>query len=211
MKTEGPERDPTWVQSLPNEAQRCFCKHALEIASGLYDPEITGALSAITVDKYSVELFQKGARVSVRFTTPFRIAYDSLVGVRFAVSVDEDAGPGGYSAESAGSNAAASAGSQQEGHAEKNTHDSKVTNLSVFRNQCEQYCARELEARMVTLLAEGSHAEIKASVTTTRLYKNLTEDVPLMAFYDVKNAKLCNIYEGEGVLMFTVFCVERPF
>ncbi len=40
MKTEGPERDPTWVQSLPNEAQRCFCKHALDIASGLYDPEI---------------------------------------------------------------------------------------------------------------------------------------------------------------------------
>ena len=84
------------------------------------------------------------------------------------------------------------------------THDSKVTNMSVFRNQCEQRCARELEARMVTLLAEGSHAEIKASVTTTRLYNILTEDVPLMAFYDVKNAKLCNIYEGEGVIMFTV-------
>ena len=59
MKTEGPERDPTWVQSLPNEAQRCFCKHALEIASGLYDPEINGALSATTAEKYSVELLQK--------------------------------------------------------------------------------------------------------------------------------------------------------
>ncbi len=44
MKTEGPERDPTWVQSLPNEAQRCFCKHALEIASGQYDPEIKGGV-----------------------------------------------------------------------------------------------------------------------------------------------------------------------
>ena len=42
MKTEGPERDPTWAQSLPSEAQLCFCKHALEIASGLYDPEING-------------------------------------------------------------------------------------------------------------------------------------------------------------------------
>ena len=40
MKTEGPERDPTWVQSLPNEAQRCFCKHALDIAGGMYQPEI---------------------------------------------------------------------------------------------------------------------------------------------------------------------------
>ena len=70
----------------------------------------------------SVELFQKGSRVSVRFTTLFRIAYDSLVGLQCAASADEDAGPGGYSAESAGSKAAESAGSQQEGHAEKNTH-----------------------------------------------------------------------------------------
>ena len=163
-----------------------------------------GALSSSTADTYSVELFQKGGRVSVRFTTPFKIAYDSLLGLRCAISVDEDAGPGGYSAESAGSKAAESAGSQQEGHAEKNTHDNKVTKLSVFRNRCEQHCVREFEARMVTLLAEGSHAEIKASVTTTRLYKNLTEDVPCMAFYDVKNAKLCNIYEGEGVIMFTM-------
>ena len=170
-----------------------------------------GALSSTSADKYSVELFQKGARVSVRFTTPFRIAYDSLIWLRCAVSVDEDAGPGGYSAESAGSKAAESAGSQQEEHAEKNTHDSKVTNLSVFRNQCEQHCARELEARMVSLLAVGSHTEIKANVVNTRLYNTLTENVPLMAFYDVANVKLCNIYEGEGVILFTVFCFERPF
>ena len=83
--------------------------------------------------------------------------------------------------------------------------------MSVFRNQCEQHCTRELDARMVTLLAEGSHAEIKASVATTRLCNNSTEDVPCMAFYGVKNAKLCNLYEGEGVIMLTVFCVERPF
>ena len=57
---------------------------------------------------------------------------------------------------------------------------------------------------MVSLLAFGSHTEIKANVANTRLYNNLTEDVPCMAFYDVKNAKLCNIYEGEGVIMFTV-------
>ena len=149
--------------------------------------------------------------MSVRFTTPFRIAYDSLIGLRCPVSVDEDAGPGGYSADSAGSNAAASAGSPQEAHAEKNTHDSKVTNLSVFRTECEHHCARELEARMVSLLAAGSHTELNASLTSTRLYKNLTEDVSLMAFYDVKNARLCHIVGGEGVLMLTVCCVERPF
>ena len=50
MKTEGLERDPTWVQSLPSEAQRCFCKHALDIACGLYQPEIRGALSSTSAD-----------------------------------------------------------------------------------------------------------------------------------------------------------------
>ena len=44
----------------------------------------------------------------------------------------------------------------------------------------------------------GDHVEIKNSVTSTRLYQNLTAEVPLMAFYDVKNAKLCTIFEGEG-------------
>ncbi len=64
---------------------------------------------------------------------------------------------------------------------------------------------------MVSLLAAGSHTELKASLTNTRLYKILSEDVSLVAFYDAKNARLYTIYEGEGVLMFTVFCVERPF
>ena len=149
--------------------------------------------------------------MSVRFATPFSIACDSLIGLGCPVLVGEDAGPVGYIAESAGSNAAASAGSQQEAPSEKNPHDSKVTNLSVFKTTCEHHCARELEARMVSLLADGSHNELKASLTNTRLYQNLSEDVPLMAFYDVKNARLCHIVGGEGVLMFTVFCVERPF
>ena len=34
MKAESPERDATWVQSLPNEALRCFMKHALDLAQG---------------------------------------------------------------------------------------------------------------------------------------------------------------------------------
>ncbi len=42
MKTEGPERDPTWLQALPTEALRCFMKHALDLAQGLYLAEIRG-------------------------------------------------------------------------------------------------------------------------------------------------------------------------
>ena len=42
--------------------------------------------------------------------------------------------------------------------------------------------------------------DIQKSVTSTRLYQNLTASVPLMGFYDVKNARLCNIFEGEGLM-----------
>ena len=38
MKTESPDRDPTWVQSLPNEALRCFMKHVLELSQGFSGP-----------------------------------------------------------------------------------------------------------------------------------------------------------------------------
>ena len=33
----------------------------------------------------------------------------------------------------------------------------------------------------------------------TRLYKNLTDSASCMGFYDVKNAKLCTIFQGEGL------------
>ena len=122
MKTESPGRDPTWLQSLPNEAQRCFMKHALDVSQGLYQPEIKGALSGTSADRYCVEKFHKATRVSQRFTTAFLIAYDSLVGSPSAASADAAAGPRGHSDESAGSTAAEPAGSQkQESQAEKKT------------------------------------------------------------------------------------------
>ena len=49
---------------------------------------------------------------------------------------------------------------------------------------------------MVALATEGGHAEIKQSVTATRLYHMLTDDCPFIGFYDVKNARLCNVFEG---------------
>ena len=52
---------------------------------------------------------------------------------------------------------------------------------------------------MVAILAEGSHVEINATVTQTRLYQNLIDVVRCMGYYDVKNAKLCNVYHGEGL------------
>ena len=76
--------------------------------------------------------------------------------------------------------------------------------MSSLRRQCEHHCTCELEARMVLIVAEGTNTDIKTAVTNTHLYHNLTMDASVMGFYDVKNARLCNIYEGEGVIMFTV-------
>ena len=86
MKTESPERDPAWVQSLPTEALRCFMKHALELSQGLYRPEIQGALQKCPAEKFSVEKFHQTTRVNQRFTTAFGVAYASLVGTRLAAA-----------------------------------------------------------------------------------------------------------------------------
>ena len=205
MKTESPERDPTWLQSLPTEALRCFMKHVLDLSQGLYASEIKGALANTSADRFSVEKFNKGTRVNLRFTTKFSVAYDSIVGnPQAAESADAGEVEDGPTDDSAAQKAMEIAGSnKKDNQAEKHKQDGKETELSAFRTQCEKHCLRELEARLVPLVAEGTHVEIKANVTSTRLYQNLTESVPLMAFYDVKNAKLCKIFEGEGTEMFS--------
>ena len=80
LQTEGPDKDPTWLQALPNEALRLAMKHCIKVAQGFYKPEIAGALKQPKGERYNVEQFHKGSRVSKRFFEPFQIAYDSLVG-----------------------------------------------------------------------------------------------------------------------------------
>mgnify|MGYP000069813481 CR=1 FL=1 len=65
MKTEGPDRDPTWLQALPTEALCVFMKHVLDIAQGQYLAEIRGAMQGALMDRYSVERFNKAARVQL--------------------------------------------------------------------------------------------------------------------------------------------------
>ena len=43
----------------------------------------------------------------------------------------------------------------------------------------------------------GTCVDTKNLLTSCRLYKNLGEHVPFVAFYDVKNARLCNVFDGE--------------
>ena len=206
VKTESPQRDPTWLQSLPTDSLRYFMKHVLDISQGFYLPEIRTALSAISADKCNVEKFNKLPRVYHRFSNMFQIAYDSLLVLPSVASACVAVGEGVHIEELAASIAAESAGSQREGsQAEKKSQDSKEMDLAAFRMQCEKHCLGELEARLVSIVAEGSHDANIASVMNTRLYQNLTASVSFMAYYDVKNARLCNIFEGEGYMMSTVF------
>ena len=94
MKTESPDRDPTWLQSLPNEALRCLMKHMLEVPQGFFRPEIQGALQRSSADKFSVDKFHQTSRVTQRFTTAFKIACDSLA----AATAREQTADGGRGA-----------------------------------------------------------------------------------------------------------------
>ena len=67
-----------------------------------------------------------------------------------------------------------------------------------FRKMCAEHCEGEINGRLISLIATGQFIEIQHSVTHTRFYQNLTDAAPFMALYDVKNARLCNAYDGEG-------------
>ena len=81
LKTEGPDKDPTWLQNLPNEALRLAMKHCIEITQSYYKSEILGAVKQPRGVRYNVDQFHKGTRVAKRFFEPFQIAYDSHVGL----------------------------------------------------------------------------------------------------------------------------------
>ena len=129
-----------------------------------------------------------------RFATPFGVAYDSLVGKTAETGAS---GEDGKDAAAETEAKAASAEANTEAVSAKKK-EVKLLDLASFRAQCEAHCKQELEARVVALVREGTGVEIAASVTKTRLYKNLTDQVTLMGFYDCKNAKLCTVFEGEG-------------
>ena len=58
---------------------------------------------------------------------------------------------------------------------------------------------RDIQARLVVLTKDGGHPELHASVTSTELYQNLSSTgCRFMGVYDPKNARLCDVFTGEG-------------
>ena len=160
---------------------------------GFFKPEIQGALGKSALEKFSVDKFHQTSRVTQRFTNAFKIAYDSLAA---ATAREQTAEEGGQPASATGGQTAASAGKEPSSPSKGDNLDKRPElrdiRLTAFRIECEHHCRRELEARLVSLVMEGDHVDIQKSVAATRLYQILTASVPLMGFYDVKNARLCH-------------------
>ena len=68
-----------------------------------------------------------------------------------------------------------------------------------FRAEVEARVRKDLQARLVVLTKDGGHAEVQASATSTELYQNLlSTGCRFMGVYDPKNARLCDVFTGEG-------------
>ena len=196
LKTEGPDKDPIWLQTLPNEALRQAMKHCTEVVQGFYKPEIAGALKQPKGERYNMDHFHKGSRVSTRFFEPFEIAYDSLAGPYKSNAVSAATADGATSAATV--DGATGIGEEVASDEKKKTDITQIQ-ITAFREQCEHHCQQEIDGRVVLLVAEGTDVEVFATVTKTRLYQNLAEAATVMGVYDVKNARMCNIYEGTGL------------
>ena len=173
---------------MPSDSQvrlHCACRATRKCCDFVVATE-----GSTDIMQYDVEKFQQSSRVLQRFTQGFRRAYDIMVG---AVQEAPQTPVPEESAALVHPDASAEA---DQGEAEK-IAEARDVQVSAFRAECEVHCRREIDARLVALVSHGDHAELRKDVVRTRLYQNLGEDVPLMAFYDVKNAKMCAVYQGE--------------
>ena len=195
-KLNGPNRDPTYINSMPSEALKMFYTHIQEVNALVFLPEIKGALHGPNGARWNWSQFHECDRVKKRFAEGFRLAYSKLVAVGGSTGEEGDeadhaSSAAAASAEQAGPAAVAGAG--------RTAADSQLQ-LPAFRKDCEDYVNRELEARTVILTNDGNHDELGNALTSSRMYQNLASlGARFMGFYDIKNAGLCNIFEGEAL------------
>ena len=167
LNTEGPDKDPTWLQVWANDATRLAMKHFLDLAQGVYKPEIKGALSQPKAERYNLEQFHRAQRVETRFFNQFRVAYDSLLG---RPQERPEANPAGGATEAATADGATRIGEEMVSEDNKKI-DSTPSRVTAFQLECEAKCREAIDARVVLLVAEATGTEIHASVTTSRLYE----------------------------------------
>ena len=103
---------------------------------GLYRPEISGALGKTNAQRYSVEKFLATTRVQQRFTQPFTVAYDSLIGKPTTATTGASAEDEAASAATT-EGAAAKEAPEADGAGSKKTA-SREAHVANFRAQCEE-------------------------------------------------------------------------
>ena len=200
--TEGDARDLTFVQALPNEPLRLYFKHVQDIVNGYYQSELKGALTS-TNTQWPWAKFHESERVKRRFLEDFTTAYDTVAFKQDVV------------AESAAAVAESAAKELPVPETQKPKKGEKQARMAEFRREAELAVSSEINSRMVVLTQDGTHQEVSARLSATRLYQNLTEQGRFMAFYDVKNAKLMERRQSETIVQreplidmekFTAFC-----
>ena len=131
-----------------------------------------------------MEKFLAATRVQERFTQPFTVAYDSfrcISGRRSCISRHHGA--------------AAKEAPEADGAGSKTSREADVAN---FAPSARSIANRNLKRGWLRWPGKESIELAAAYVTKTRLFANLTSQVPMMCFYDVKNAKLCAAEDGRG-------------
>ena len=192
--TEGPSRDVTFAQSLPNESLRTFFKHAQDVLGRYYAAELKGALTVTSTNKgaeWTWAKFHDTDRVKKRFLDSFVAVYDL-----FAFKPDKVVEP------VAGAQAEVKEKEEQLEVKEKVKKADRSTRLTEFRADAEAKVGAEIDSRMVSLTQDGTHDELTASLSSSRLYMNLTQtqQVKLMGFYDVKNVKIMVRRYGDSIV-----------
>ena len=181
---------------------RLFFKHAQDVFVGYYMSELKGALATAN-NQWPWAKFHETSRVKRRFLEEFTTAYNTLT--------FKD----GVTASVAAVTASVAAGENPESEPQKVKKGDRQARLVEFRKEAEVAATAEIGARMVMLTQDGTHQEVTARLSSTRLYQNLTESVKFMAFYDVKNARLMERTPTETVVQreplvdmakFTAFC-----
>ena len=145
-----------------------------------------------------MQKFHETERVRKNFFEEFTTAYNALV------------------PEAAAAVVASAAADEKPPEPQKPKKGEKQALLAQFRDEAEKSVTAEIDARTVILTQDGTHQELSARLSSTRLYQNLTESsVRFMAFYDVKNAMLMERRSTETVVQrepivdmvkFTAFC-----
>ena len=108
-------------------------RHFLDLATGFYKAEITGALTQPKGERYSLERFHKGQRVVKRFFEPFLIAYDPLAAVHKPVEEEknDDKEPAADGAKGVAKDVAAQ---------DKKSLEISPSDVTSFRKKCEEAC-----------------------------------------------------------------------